>query len=75
MLIVVLALLVLRASGGIATVLSNDPYRPNGTYGFIAIIVGWSVLFVASALIHLSLKKKNTLKLARPKTEEAPPEN
>jgi len=71
-LIVAMALLVLPASGGIATALSNDWYHPSDGYFFIAVIVGWSALFVASVLLHFSMKKKNTLKLARTKAEEAP---
>lgn len=72
MLIGVIALLVLPASGGLATALSDDWYHPNGSIGFIAIIIGWSVLFVASVLIHFSRKKTNILNLERTKAEGAP---
>lgn len=71
-LIVIVALLVLPASGGIATALSNDWNRPNESFFLIALVIGWSVLGLASVLIHFSLKKKNTLELARTKTKAAP---
>src|SRR5689334_22519101 len=62
-LFVVIALLELPASGGLATVLSKDWYHPDDRIFFIAIIIFWSALLALGTLIHFSMKKRNTLKL------------
>jgi len=67
-----IAILVLPASSGITTVLSKDWYHPDESIFPVAIIFGWSGLFVVSTAIHFLMKKRNTLRLAHRKVDEAP---